>query len=435
MFDIDVGASEAELRAAVERFERLKSQAAAAQARATALWAAKRHAAEQARGVPAAKRGKGLASEVALARHDAPVLGNRHLGFAKTLVEEMPHTLAALECGALSEWRATLIVRESACLSVQHRRALDAELCGDVTTLAGWGNKRVEAEAKTIAARLDAAAVVERSENAAADCAVTCRPAPNNMVYVTLRLPLTRGVGIYAACKRAADTTFDGRPRGQVMTDTVYERVTGRAADTPVPVALNLVMADTTLAGDDDELGWLDGYGPVPAGFCRALIGNAVADAAADADADAEADAEVKATLRRLYRHPTSGQLVAMESRARIFPKGLGMLLQRRDRTCRTPYCDAPIRHHDHATPDRQGGPTSALNGLGECEACNYAKEAPGWTVTTGDVDGAHTADFETPTGAVYRSTAPPLPGPPVRRRLSLLEGRLSIDLVTFDAA
>ena len=50
-----------------------------------------------------------------MSRHDAPVLGNRHLGFAQALVEEMPHTLAALECGALSEWRATLIVRESAC--------------------------------------------------------------------------------------------------------------------------------------------------------------------------------------------------------------------------------------------------------------------------------------------------------------------------------
>ena len=425
LFDIDVGASPAELCAAVERFERVKSQAAAAQARATALWAAQRQAAEQARGVPAAKRGKGLASEVALARHDAPVLGNRHLGFAKALVEEMPYTLAALEAGVLSEWRATLIVRESACLSVQHRRQLDAELCADLAKLAGWGNKRVEAEAKTIAARLDAAAVVGHTEKAAAECAVTCRPAPNNMVYVTLRMPLTRGVGIYAACKRAADTTFDGRPRGQVMTDTVYERVTGRSAAKPVPVALNMVMADTTLAGDDDELGWLDGYGPVPAGFCRALIGDATADA----------DAEVKATLRRLYRHPGSGQLVAMESKARIFPKGLATLIDRRDRTCRTPYCDAPIRHHDHATPDRAGGPTSALNGLGACEACNYTKEAPGWTVTTSDTDGAHTAEFHTPTGAVYRSTAPPLPGPPVRRRLSLLEGRLSIDLVTFDAA
>ncbi|PRC60679.1 HNH endonuclease, partial [Mycobacterium sp. ITM-2017-0098] len=82
MFDIDSAASEAQLRAAVERFERLKSAAAAAQARATALWAAKRQAAEEAAGVRAAKRGKGLASEVALARQDAPVKGNQHLGFA-----------------------------------------------------------------------------------------------------------------------------------------------------------------------------------------------------------------------------------------------------------------------------------------------------------------------------------------------------------------
>ncbi|MGE2833390.1 DUF222 domain-containing protein [Mycobacterium sp. SMC-4] len=416
-------AGEAELRAVVQRCEELKAYAAAVQARATALWAAKRHAREEADGVPKAKRGKGLSSEVALARREAPVTGNRHLGFARALVHEMPHTLAALECGALSEWRATLIVRESACLSLEDRRRLDEQLCADLSRLSGWGNKRVEAEAKRLTARLDAAAVVDRSNKVAADCAVSCRPAPNGMVYFTVRLPLAQGVGLYAACKRAADTTFDDRPRGQIMADTVYERVTGRAADAPVPVALNLVMADTTLAGDDDELGWLDGYGPVPAGFCRALVG------------DAALDAGTKATLRRLYRHPTSGQLVAMESKSRIFPKGLARFLELRDQTCRTPYCDAPIRHHDHARPAREHGATSAVNGLGECEACNYAKEAPGWRVTTEDADGSHTAEFRTPTGAVYHSTAPPLPGPPVRRRLSLMEGRLSIDLVTFDAA
>ena len=423
LFDIDDGASQAELRAAVERFERLKSAAAAAQARATALWVAKRHAAEEAAGVPAAKRGRGLGAEVALARRDAPVCGGRHVGFAQALVHEMPHTLAALACGALSEWRATLIVRESACLSVAHRRELDAELCAEVTKLAGWGNNRVEAEAKKITARLDAAAVVARGRAAAADCAVSVRPVSDTMVCVSVRLPLAQGVGLYAACKRAADTTFDDRPRGQVMAEAVYERVTGHPADAPVPVALNLVMADTTLAGDDDELGWLDGYGPVPAGFCRALTG------------DAAADAEPKATLRRLYRHPGSGQLVAMESKARTFPKGLALLLQRRDRTCRTPYCNAPIRHHDHAVPARDGGPTSASNGLGLCEACNYTKEAPGWQVTTTDENGEHRAEYLTPTGATYTSTALALPGPPIRRRLSLAEGRLSIDLITFDAA
>ena len=182
-------------------------------------------------------------------------------------------------------------------------------------------------------------------------------------------------------------------------------------------------MADTTLVGDDEEPAWLDGYGPIPAGVACRLTGDAVADA------------EVKATLRRLYRHPSSGQLVAMESRARIFPKGLAAFIGLRDQTCRTPYCNAPIRHRDHAVPDRDGGPTSALNGLGECEACNYTKDAPGWTVTTSEQDGAHTAEFPTPTGATYQSTAPPLPGPPIRRRLSLIEGQLSIDLITFNAA
>ena len=422
LFDVDAAAGEAALRAQVEELERVKSAAAAVQARVTALWAQKRAAAERAAGVPSARRGKGLASEVALARHDAPVKGNQHLGFANAVVGEMPCTLAALEAGVLSEWRATLIVRESACLSVEHRRALDAELCADVSRLVGWGNKRVEAEAKKIAVRLDVAAVVERSAKAAKDRYVSCRPAPDTMTYVTALLPVAQGVAVYAALKREADVTGDGRSRGQVMADTLVERVTGRPAEAPVPVALNLVMADTSLAGDDQQPAWLDGYGPVPAGFARELTGDAVADK------------EAKATLRRLYRHPRSGQLVAMESRSRIFPKGLAAFIGIRDQTCRTPYCDAPIRHRDHATPVRAGGETSALNGLGDCAACNYAKEAPGWAVTTQQRDGEHIATFTTPTAATYQSTAPPLPGPPVRRRLSLLEGRLSIDLITFDA-
>ncbi|WP_395309753.1 DUF222 domain-containing protein [Mycobacterium sp. AMU20-3851] len=422
LFDMDPRASEEELRIQVERLEQLKSAAAAAQARATALWSAKRRAAEALAGVPVAKRGRGLAAEVGLARRDSPKKGDRHLGLAKALANEMPHTLAALEAGALSEWRATLIVRESACLSVQHRRELDAELCADPSRLEGWGDKRVAAEAKSIVARLDVEALVARSTKAAEDRCVTIRPAPDTMTYLTVLLPVAQGVAVYASLKRSADTTFDGRTRGQVMADTLVERVTGRPAEQPLPVMLNLVMADTTLAGDDDAPAWLADFGPIPAGFARALIG------------DAATDESVRAMLRRLYRHPQSGQLVAMESRAGIFPKGLGTFLELRDQTCRTPYCDAPIRHHDHATPRHRGGPTSALNGLGKCEACNYAKESPGWSVHTADIGGRHVAEYTTPTGAVYRSTAPPLPGPPVRS-VSVIESGLSVDLVRFSAA
>jgi hypothetical protein len=102
-----------------------------------------------------------------------------------------------------------------------------------------------------------------------------------------------------------------------------------------------------------------------------------------------------------------------MESRSRCFPKGLARFIGLRDQTCRTPYCDAPIRHRDRALPHARGAGTTGENDLGECEQCNYAKEAPGWHVTAGEENGVHTAEFVTPTGTRYCSTAPPRPGLP----------------------
>ena len=397
--------------------EREKSAAAAEQAVVTAELDRVRRAREAEAGAPAAKRGKGLASEIALARRDSPNRGGRHLGFARALVHEMPHTLAALAAGLLSEWRATLIVRESACLEVQDRRILDARMCADQSALEGKGDKRIEADAKAVAYELDPHAVVDRAVRAEAERTVTARPAPDAMTHVTALLPMAQGVSVYAALRRAADTCGDGRSRGQIMADTLVERVTGRPADVPVPVAVNVVMTDESMLGGSDHPARIAGYGPVPAAIGRRLIRAAVVDQRS------------RATLRRLYSHPASGALVAMESRARLFPTGLARFIDLRDDTCRTPYCDAPIRHHDHARPHHRRGPTSVGNGLGECERCNYDKEAPGWTVTTStDEKGTHTAEFTTPTGARHHSQAPPLPGG-VRVELSEVEFRVGIHL------
>ncbi|BBY08363.1 hypothetical protein MNVI_36810 [Mycobacterium noviomagense] len=353
MAAVDPHADEAALIARIAKLERVKSAAAAGQARAAAALDALRRSNEAAAGIPANQRGRGVASEVALARRDSPARGGRHLGFAKALVYELPHTLAALEAGQLSEWRATLIVRESACLDVEDRRALDAELCADMSALDGMGDARIAAAAREIAYRLNAQAVVDRAAKAASERTVTIRPAPDAMTWVTALLPVPQGVSVYAALKRAADTTFDGRTRGQVMADTLAERVTGRPADVAEPVAVNLIISDETLFGGDCAAAVIDGYGPVPAAVARDLISGAATDARS------------RATLRRLYRHPRSGALVAMESRARRFPKGLATFIGLRDQRCRTPYCDAPIRHRDHAQPHHRGGPTMAANGLG----------------------------------------------------------------------
>lgn len=405
MFDIkgwDPGFGESDLVAGIAALERLKAAAAARQARLAVALDTARRAAEAAAGVPAARRGRGVAAEVALARRDSPVRGGRHLGFARALVNEMPHTLAALEAGALSEWRATIVVRESACLDVEDRRRLDAELCSDTKELDGVGDAALAAAAKAIAYRLDPHAVVDRAARAQDERTVTIRPAPDTMAYVTALLPVAQGVSVYAALKRQADVCCDGRSRGQVMADTLVERVTGRPAAQPVPIAVNLVISDQALVGVESGAAVIAGYGSVPSAVAQNLIAAAVEDP------------NSLATLRRLYAKPGSGALVAMESRSRVFPKGLAEFIGLRDQRCRTPYCDAPVRHRDHALPHRRGGATSGVNGLGLCEGCNYTKETPGWTVRTevGE-NGSHTARYTTPTGAHHHSTAPPMPGTP----------------------
>jgi hypothetical protein len=395
----DLRDREAALRDRIAELERQKSIAAAEQARAAAQWDAVRRQIEAGAGVPTARRGRGLASEIALARRDSPIKGDQHLGFAKALVHEMPYTLAALDAGVLSEWRATLIVRESACLTVEDRRRLDHEMCADPAALDGLGNKRIRAEAKKIAYRLDPRAVVDKAAKAPEDRTVSTRPAADNMVYLTALMPLTQGIACYASLKREADVNPDGRSRGQTMSDTVYERLTGRSAVAPVPITVDVVLSDEALIGTSDEPAEVPEHGPIPAELARRLITEAI-------------DERGWVALRRLYATPSTGALVAMDSRARTFPRGLAQFIRLRDQTCRTPFCDAPIRHIDQAEPHRHGGPTDALNGRGCCEQCNYTKEQPGWRVRTYfDPAGRHVAEHITPTGAVYRSTAPPVAG------------------------
>lgn len=81
-----------------------------------------------------------------------------------------------------------------------------------------------------------------------------------------------------------------------------------------------------------------------------------------------------------------------------------------RDRECRDPYCQAPIRHIDHIHRYTDGGLTIDPNGRGECERGNYVREIPGWKVemiSSGLDRQSHTIKITTPTGHSYMSRAP----------------------------
>nr|WP_245346239.1 HNH endonuclease [Arthrobacter sp. CAN_C5] len=425
----------------LRELEDLKSAIAGVQARITVAIDVSERDTQTLAGVPAAEQGKGVGAQVALARRESPARGSRLLGLARALVTEMPHTLAALHTGQLNEWRATLLVKETACLSSVDRAAVDEELSADTGRFTGYGDKAVVAAAKAAAYRRDPRSVVNRAAHAATERCVSIRPAPDTMAYLTALLPVKEAVATYAVLTRHADTvrgTGDPRSRGQVMADTLVERVTG------VPggisrVELQLIMTDRALFQGDSEPARIPGYGIVPSSWARNLIGTGTptdsgtptgsdhqlmgTDGSGSSCYPASSDPSARSKklnghehrafdvwLRRLYTAPSTGDLVAMDSTARLFTKAQRRFITARDDTCRTPYCDAPIRHFDHIIPWHRGGPTTTTNGAGLCEACNHTKEHHGWAVVP--VPGPrHRLRVTTPAGHTYHSTAPPLPG------------------------
>jgi len=391
--------TEAEVIDRIRALEELKAIAAAEQARLTAHLYAARQSREAAERVPAAKRCAGLGTEIALARRVSPHQGNRHLGVALALTRELPNTFAALAAGEISEWRATLIVRETAVLSAEHRLEVDRQLARHLTG-SGWGDRQVANEAKRIGYRLDPGSAIRRVRGAEKDRHVSLRPAPDTMTYLTGFLPVAQGVACKVALMRHADSLKaqgDQRTRAQIMADTLVERLTGQAKATGTPAEVNLVMSDRALFAGSDEPAQIVDFGAIPAELGRRLV--------------READ---KAWIRRLYTHPDSGALVAIDSKSRCFRDGIRHQAVLTWDTCAIPGCDGPVRHIDHPTPVKAGGRTSSDNAAGLCEACNYTKDLPGWTaILHTQSDGGKVLHLTSPTGHRHHSRAPDPPGAP----------------------
>lgn len=405
---------------AIRALEELACTVSAAQAALAAELAESVEADHESLGVPCARRGQGVASQVAFARRESPHRGQRHVGLARVVRRELPHTWAAWRAGRITEWRATLIARETACLSLEHRLAVDELMAADLDRLEGMSDRQVVASAQAEGNRLDAAAQVARRRRAESERRVSIRPAPDSMVWLSTLLPVEDGVAAFATLTRRADgarAQGDPRTRGQVMADALVQSVlcvaetrseddtigepvaAAGAARRSLPVALGLVMTDAALFDGADDAAHIEGFGRIPAELAREIVCGAVT-----------ADEEV--TVRRLFTSPTSGELVSMDARTRSFRGSLARFIRLRDQVCRTPWCDAPVRHLDHVQQHDAGGPTAGRNGQGLCEACNYAKQSPRWRARP-EPDGSVTTTL--PTGHTHSTRPPPLAT--VRRR------------------
>uniref|UniRef100_UPI002157E63D HNH endonuclease n=1 Tax=Arthrobacter sp. GMC3 TaxID=2058894 RepID=UPI002157E63D len=392
----------------------------------------------------------------------------------------------ALTVGALTEYRAGIMARETVFLSLEDRGKVDKLICSDPQHAGGLGNRELGATARKAAYALEPEAFVKRLEKAESERYVSLRPAADGMTLLTALLPLRQGVRILATLTKVADSaksSGDERGKGQLMADTLIHRLTHH---TPCPnesnptssgntgagictsvdepdIILELVMTDRALFEGANDPALLVGYDPIPAPTARNwILGSSLGNHPGCGEDDGPIPANggsqngssgsrgeddsgsgrrsfsgaghgagrggkgmrtaPRIWLKRLFTHPDTNALLAMDSRARLFPEGMKEFLRIQDQRCRTPWCDAPIRQYDHIKAYAAGGPTSISNGQGLCTACNQAKETPGWTTTTMERRPIHTAGstsnagtsstrVTTPTGHQYASTAPPLPG------------------------
>ncbi|MFW5470589.1 DUF222 domain-containing protein [Knoellia sp. CPCC 206435] len=313
------GLTEAERVSVVAALERLKGASAAGQARLTAAAVVDREAlGEDSRSVRA---------DLALARCCSPTLADQHAGVARALVHEMPMTMAALERGDISERRATIVVRETACLSLEHRAEVDRRLA---PTIASLGDKALAAAARRAGAALDAESLSERNRRAVASRRVSVRPAADGMAWLSILGPMKDVIGAHLALTAeegrrnvldpdlpsgqwevaAATARADVRGKGAWLADRALELLSGRAKGQPQPVEVGLVMTDRTLLpaafggqAPTDDVANIPGWAPMSGREARAAVADVL---------DAETGhGEAFAWLRRLFTDPTGRDLAA----------------------------------------------------------------------------------------------------------------------------
>jgi Domain of unknown function (DUF222) len=338
-------------------------------------------------------------------------------GSAETLVDRLPAVLAALSDGRIGLYAAKqlagasdAVARELLTPDVDEALALEsAQLLP--------GQVRSAADARLSA--LDPAAAAARAEAARARCDVWTLPKADGVASFGATLPAEQALACWDTLDsqaRGLRAAGDERAIAQIMCDTLVERVTGAArAGRAAAVELQVVITDQALLGVSDDPATLVGHGPIPAGLAVQL------------------SAETQAWVRRLLTDPVTAAVETAEAKRRRFFAGAARdLVKLRDRRCRSPFCDAPIRDVDHRVEHSAGGKTETGNADGYCQRCHHLKDHADISVTRvrapEALPDAHRIAWRLPSGRTYQSIAPPALGhgsttvDQVRQRRRLLD-------------
>jgi hypothetical protein len=228
----------------------------------------------------------------------------------------------------------------------------------------------------------DPEGAAQRHERARRGRDVTVQATDDAMAYLTAYLPVDQAARAWAAIEEAAQAmrSVPGETRtlGELRADALEALLDGRLelphraaaderrADGRPPAAtrsrrnrttVNVTVAASTLAGQDDAPGHLDRLGPIPAALARKL-------AAADS------------TWRRLVTDPVTGVLTDCSTRAYAPGVVLSRGVRLRDPVCTFPGCNQPAWRCelDHIEPHaggRRSGSPATQPATGQTVAAN----------------------------------------------------------------
>ena len=258
---------EAELIDHLAAMERLKGGLAAAQARVRRpspppVAGPRRRVACRGRAVP----GSGRRDRAGPAREPGP--RSAALRPVPGLVHEMPQTLAALAQGDISEYRAMLLVKETAVLTSEHRRQVDGELARPTRRArrpcrCGRGQQgRLPARSRVRAAARAGARRPGRGFTPGAGHDELPDRVPPGRAGRGVQGGAGEGSRLHARAGRRA------QPRGRSW-PTPWSSGSPAGLGRRTNVEIQLVMTEASLLGGDDEPARLAGFGPIPAATAR----------------------------------------------------------------------------------------------------------------------------------------------------------------------
>jgi len=286
---------------------------------------------------------------------------------SRTLVGDLPATLAALGAGEVSYRHAATVIENAESLPVDARGDYEVAVLPAARRL---NTSRFRASARRIRERRHPESLSARRRTAFERREVRIEPARDGMVWLTGYLPAELGIAIDDRLDRVAASMrseSETRTFAQLRADAFGELlVSGEVRFSHGVRARVLVTVPVlTLLGLDDEPASLEGYGPIPAEVACVLAAGAP-------------------SFMRLLTHPETGAVLSVGRDRYSVPSDLRTWLRVRDETCRGLGCTrrAATSDIDHGHAWADGGRTDARNLAHLCRGDHTRKHRLGWAMT-----------------------------------------------------